>query len=99
MFDTTNGIQISLAEKTSEVNQKIEEIIGLGANEFTKCIILPQGEFSTFVKSTKTERVKIVEKLFDLDDRTVEDAKLVQQKLKLYTDIPLRKGDILRKKI
>ncbi len=40
-----------------------------------------------------------VEKLCDIDDKIVEDAKLVQQKLKLYTDIPLQVGDILRRKI
>ena len=37
-----------------------------------------------------------VEKLTDTDGNPVSDAKLVQQKLKLYTEIPLSKGDILR---
>ncbi len=37
-----------------------------------------------------------VEKLFDLDGNAVEDAKLVQQKLKLYTDVKLQPGDMLR---
>ena len=38
-----------------------------------------------------------VEKLFDEKGEAVEDAKLVQQKLKLYTDVKLNHGDILRK--
>ena len=38
-----------------------------------------------------------VEKLTDLSDKPVEDAKLVQQKLKLYTSVRLQAGDILRK--
>lgn len=37
-----------------------------------------------------------VEKLFDLDGNAVEDAKLVQQKLKLFTDVKLQPGDMLR---
>ena len=38
-----------------------------------------------------------VEKLFDEKGEAVDDAKLVQQKLKLYTDVKLNHGDILRK--
>ncbi len=40
-----------------------------------------------------------VSKLSDLEEREVDDAKLVQQKLKLYTDIPLSQGDILRREM
>ena len=39
-----------------------------------------------------------VEKMTDLDGEIVLDALKVQQKLKLYTSIPLRKNDILRMK-
>ncbi|MBQ7408254.1 MAG: U32 family peptidase [Clostridia bacterium] len=35
--------------------------------------------------------------LTDIDGNAVFDAKLVQQKLKLYTDVKLNKGDILRR--
>ncbi len=38
-----------------------------------------------------------VSKITDLNDKEIEDAKLVQQQIKLYTDIPLTVGDILRK--
>jgi hypothetical protein len=37
-----------------------------------------------------------VEVLKDMKDQTVTDAKRVQEKLKLYTNVPLREGDILR---
>ena len=67
LYEMQEGTLISVAEKTDDVNEKVETVIGLGVNEFTKCIILPQGEFSQFVKSTKSERIKIIEKLFDLE--------------------------------
>ena len=38
-----------------------------------------------------------VEHLTDCDGNAVEDAKLVQQKLRLYTEVALQAGDILRK--
>lgn len=46
----------------------------------------------TFNKTVK------IEKMLSEKDEPVEDAKIVQQKLKLYTDIKLASGDILRKK-
>ena len=41
----------------------------------------------------------IVDKLTDEKGEDVQDAKNVQQKLYIYTNLPLKKGDILRKKI
>ena len=67
LYETTCGASIVLASQTNDVNRMIEDILGLGQNEFTKCIILPQGEFSQFVKASKADRVKIIEKLFSLE--------------------------------
>ena len=42
------------------------------------------------------KKIDIID-LYDLENREVCDAKFVQQKLKLYTDVTLTAGDILRK--
>ncbi|MCL2369921.1 MAG: U32 family peptidase [Firmicutes bacterium] len=39
----------------------------------------------------------IIAHMTDLKDNPIPDAKFVQQKLKVYTDIPLKAGDMLRK--
>ena len=39
----------------------------------------------------------IVEKMTDEDGNEIEDAKLVQQKIRIYSDIEVSAGDILRK--
>jgi len=39
----------------------------------------------------------VIEKMLNLKDEEVLDAKFVQEKLKLFTDIKLQKGDMLRK--
>lgn len=60
--------EYSEADNARELNDKIQnEIIGLKKEEFLKCIALPQGEFSAFIKLTAGERVKMVGKLFDLE--------------------------------
>lgn len=63
-----DGSEYSEADNARELNDKIQnEILGLKKDEFLKCIALPQGEFSAFIKLTASERVKVVGKLFDLE--------------------------------
>lgn len=79
-------------------------VVGNGTDEMGNYALIEMR--NRFVKGDKLEvlspsdtfnQIITVEKLFDLDQREVLDAKLVQQKLKLYTDLKLQKGDILRK--
>lgn len=55
-----------IAEGTIKVNDKILEIVGLGKNEFNKCMALPQGEFSAFLRAKPEEKTQILSNLFSL---------------------------------
>ncbi|MCD8371717.1 MAG: SMC family ATPase, partial [Clostridia bacterium] len=55
-----------LADNVKSVDAKIVEIIGINEEDFKKCIALPQGEFSKFVKSAPSERTELIERLFSL---------------------------------
>ena len=55
-----------IEEGTTKVNDKIFQIIGLGVNEFAKCIALPQGEFSAFLQAKPSERTEIMSNIFNL---------------------------------
>ncbi len=57
----------ALAEGVREGNALIERIVGLEQKDFEKCIALPQGEFSQFVKAQRSDRLKLVSRLFDLE--------------------------------
>ncbi|MBS6062767.1 AAA family ATPase [Criibacterium bergeronii] len=69
-----------LADSKKEVDAKIEQIIGLTYEDFIKTVVLPQGEFSAFLKEKNTNKLSMLERLFSLqkygDDLT--------QKIKLY---------------
>ena len=56
-------------------------------------------ELEVLSPSDSFNKTFIVDSIADEKDKPVEDAKLVQQKLKLYTKVPLNSGDILRVKI
>ncbi len=53
-------------------------------------------ELEVLSPSDSFNKVIKVSKLLDLNDNEILDAKLVQEKLKLFTDVPLKEGDILR---
>ena len=50
-------------------------------------ILSPSEYFNEIIK---------VEKMTDLKGAIINDAKIVQQKIRLYTSVPLKVGDILR---
>lgn len=54
---------ILLADKIKDVDQKIEEIIGLKYEQFTKSILLAQNNFSAFLKARPDERAEMLSKI------------------------------------
>lgn len=58
---------------TKNVDAKIEEILGINADQFKKIVMLPQGEFRKFLSDDSNEKQKILRKIFStkvLDDFT-----------------------------
>lgn len=69
LYEVIDDKTIAIAEGPSQVNKKIEEeIVGIGFDDFKKCIALPQGEFSEFLRSGRKERLELISKLFALDE-------------------------------
>lgn len=50
--------------KKKDVDQKIEELIGLTCRQFQQVILLPQGEFEAVLKAETRERTEILRRLF-----------------------------------
>ncbi len=64
---TSDGKALSIAEGASEVDKKIQSIIGLTFADFKMCIALPQGDFAALVKAATKDRVDLIARLFDLE--------------------------------
>ncbi len=76
-----DGVKSPLAEGADKVTEKTEEIIGLKMDDFEKCIILPQGEFASFVTLQKSKRLLMMSSLFNLDKYGDGLRKKVKKKL------------------
>lgn len=52
---------------TAEVTRQVERLLGLGFEEFTRCVVLPQGEFAAFLHDKPAGRQALLKTLLDLD--------------------------------
>ncbi len=84
LFLLEKGEQNLIKEGVNAVDAKIFEIIGLGVREFSKCIALPQGEFSAFLKAKPSERTEIMSNIFDLSGYGERLAQKVKERLQQY---------------
>lgn len=82
VLDITQVNPIILAESVKEVTKTCESIIGLGMNDFTKTVVLPQGSFSEFLKISGKDRREMLERLFNLQEYGENLEKNYQQKVK-----------------
>jgi exonuclease SbcC len=53
--------------RKTELLQKISELIGLTFDQFTRAVLLAQGDFATFLKAKQPEKAELLEKLTGTD--------------------------------
>jgi exonuclease SbcC len=56
-----------LAGDADSVSAEVERLLGLGFEEFTRCVVLPQGDFARFMHDKPAARQDLLVKLLDLD--------------------------------
>ncbi|MFC0560318.1 AAA family ATPase [Halalkalibacter alkalisediminis] len=66
LYETTNQSEILLVDRLTvgNVNQKIQEIIGLTKDQFRQIVMLPQGEFRKLLTSDTENKEEILRKIF-----------------------------------
>ena len=58
---------VVLADKAKEVDARIQQILGLSMQDFTRAVVLPQGKFAEFLSLKGVERRHMLERLFHLE--------------------------------
>ena len=68
LFKNENNEEIKIAENYKEIYKEVKEnILGLTLEDFTRSVVLPQGNFSQFLKLTGTEKRDMLERIFNLE--------------------------------
>jgi exonuclease SbcC len=64
--DDPDGPTTVLAGEVRGLNAAVEELLGLDFGQFTRTIVLPQGEFAAFLRDDPSNRDKLLQRLLDL---------------------------------
>lgn len=91
-----DGAWKPIAAKVGEAGAAAADLLGLSADEFSKVVLLPQGEFQRFLEMSGTERTAVLEKLFpvDLHEGTT---RLARERAKAAEDAAARIGSELER--
>lgn len=81
------GRWVVRSTRADEVGEIVTEVLGMGLEQFSKVVLLPQGEFAAFLRSTAEERRLLLERLFDISTWTGVEEWLVDRRRELATQV------------
>ena len=79
----TGGRWRGITTRADEVGDIVTEVLGMGLSQFSKVVLLPQGEFAAFLRATADERRTVLEKLFDISTYAGVETWLVERRREL----------------
>jgi DNA repair protein SbcC/Rad50 len=66
-LDPTSGEWTVLAARPDEARHELDALLGMSCDQFCQVVLLPQGEFATFLRADSGERQAVLERLFGTD--------------------------------
>ncbi|WML53135.1 SMC family ATPase [Neobacillus sp. PS3-12] len=89
-YEKVNGREIPCVDRqiVSEINKKVEELVGLTKDQFSQIVMLPQGEFRKLLTSQTENKEEILRKIFRtepyrwISDRLKEKKKFAEEEFK-----------------
>jgi len=81
LFEIFAGEERVIADKPGEVTAKIEELLGLQLDDFTRSVVLPQNKFQEFLFLEKAKKREMLERIFYLEEYGRQLSDKVSKKL------------------
>ncbi|WP_338747641.1 SMC family ATPase [Janibacter alittae] len=70
----------SLSSRIDEAARVLDDLLGMGLDQFRRVVMLPQGDFAAFLRATDEERRAVLERLFDVTDYVSVEQRLTDQR-------------------
>lgn len=67
LVEIVEGVETVLASKADEMTKKMQDVLGLTVEDFTRAVVLPQGKFAEFLTIKPKDRRLMLERLFSLE--------------------------------
>ena len=68
LIEVTEIGETPLCDKATEVSNNIKELLGLSHEDFTRAVVLPQNSFQEFLLLNNSDRRKMLERIFYLEE-------------------------------
>ena len=68
LIEVTPAGELPLCDKTTEVTNRIEALLGLGHDDFTRAVVLPQNSFQEFLFLENSKKREMLERIFYLEE-------------------------------
>jgi exonuclease SbcC len=96
--ELVGGQWVPLTSRNDEAGHLLQQLVGMGVGQFTKVVLLPQGEFAAFLRADAETRRSLLSRLFDIDHYTGVETWLGEQRRLLGRDVEAadrRAGELL----
>lgn len=70
----------TVSTRADEVGDILKDSLGMGLDQFATVVLLPQGQFATFLRANPEERRAVLERLFDVSRYTGVEIWLAEQR-------------------
>jgi len=91
LIEITGSTEIPVCDRATDVSSNVKELLGLSNEDFTRAVVLPQNSFQEFLLLSNSDRRKMLERIFYLE----EYGKKLQEKLNRKMSIQKSRIDVL----
>jgi exonuclease SbcC len=82
-----DGEWVAVTQRADEAGDLLQRLLGLGVEQFTKLVLLPQGEFAAFLRATADERRTMLQRLFGTERFDDVERWLTERRRELARDV------------
>ncbi|HEX8972373.1 SMC family ATPase [Oryzihumus sp.] len=94
--ERVDGEWVNRGTRNDEVAQVIQDVVGMGLEQFVKVVLLPQGDFAAFLRASPEDRRTVLAKLFDTSRFTDIEAWLADRRRELAADLADNRAELGR---
>ncbi|HET7659595.1 MAG TPA: SMC family ATPase, partial [Oryzihumus sp.] len=94
--ERVGGEWVNRGTRNDEVAQVIQDVVGMGLEQFVKVVLLPQGDFAAFLRASPEDRRTVLAKLFDTSRFTDIEAWLADRRRDLAADLADSRAELGR---
>jgi exonuclease SbcC len=82
-----DGEWVAVTQRADEAGDLLQRLLGLGVDQFTKLVLLPQGEFAAFLRATADDRRTMLQRLFGTERFDDVEKWLAERRRELARDV------------